>query len=132
MTINRIVDHPVLGKLEKQKQITFQFDGKTYDGYEHDTIASALLTHGIRTLRKHEESGIPRGIYCNIGHCFECRVTVDGIPNVRACLTPIKESMVVESGKIQPSPLHPENEGEAPKTYAEFKRWEEQQNNAKK
>jgi len=127
----RIVNHPVLGDLDKQKKVTFQFDGETYEGHENDTIASALLAHGIRTLRKHEDSGNPRGIYCNIGHCFECRVTVDGASNIRACLTPIKENMVVESGKVQTHPLEPTNEGELPKTYKEFKEWEERQDHAK-
>src|SRR5690625_6115387 len=116
----RIVDHPVLGKLKEEKQVSFQFDGQTYKGIESDTIASALLVNGIRTLRKHEESGNPRGIYCNIGHCFECRVIVNGIPNVRACLTPIENDMVIESGKVQPSPLNTANEGPLPRTYAEY------------
>lgn len=119
MTSKRIVDHPVLGKLEDRKKVTFTFDGKTIEGYENDTIASALLANGIRTLRTHEESGNPRGIYCNIGHCFECRVTVDSVTNVRACLTPIKENMVVESGQVLPSPLNPENEN-IPRTYKEY------------
>ncbi|HLR70115.1 MAG TPA: (2Fe-2S)-binding protein [Pseudogracilibacillus sp.] len=131
MTTKRIVNHPVLGKLDEQKKVTFQFDGKTYEGHENDTIASALLAHGIRTLRKHEETGNPRGIYCNIGHCFECRVTVDGVTNIRACLTPIKDNMVIESGKVQPHPLDPANEGELPRTYKEFEEWEERQKNAK-
>jgi sarcosine oxidase subunit alpha len=117
---NRIEHHPVLGQLEKQKKIQFQFDGKTYEGYEGDTIASALLANGIRTLRKHEETGNPRGIYCNIGHCYECRVTVEGTDNVRACLTPVTENMVVESGQVQPHPLDPSKEGERPRTYAEY------------
>jgi NADH dehydrogenase/NADH:ubiquinone oxidoreductase subunit G len=32
-----------------------------------------------------------------MGLCYECLVTVDGIPNVRACLTPVAEGMVVET-----------------------------------
>lgn len=128
MTSKRIEHHPVLGDLEEKQKVTFQFDGNTYEGREGDTIASALLVNGIRTLRKHEESGNPRGIYCNIGHCFECRVIVNGIPNVRACLTPIENDMVIESGKVQPSPLNPENEGPLPRTYAEYRKWEEEQN----
>lgn len=117
---NRIENHPVLGKLEKQKKVVFQFDGKKYDGYEGDTIASALLANGIRTLRVHEQSGNPRGIYCNIGHCYECRVTVNGETNVRACLTTIQENMKVESGKVQPAPLDPKKEGKKPRTYTEY------------
>ena len=125
----RIDAHPVLGKIEDQKTVTFTFDGETYEGRENDTIASALLANGIRTLRRHEESGTPRGIYCNIGHCYECRVTVDDVSNTRACLTPIKENMVIESGKMQPHPLEPGNE--EMRTYEEYKRWEEKQQNAK-
>lgn len=116
---NRIENHPILGGLEKRKKVRFQFDGRSYEGYEGETIAAALLANGIRTLRKHEESGNPRGIYCNIGHCYECRVTVGGETNVRACLTPIKENMVIESGKVQPSPLDPSKEN-IPRTYAEY------------
>jgi len=122
---NRIQDHPVLGKLPEKKQITFQFDGQTYEGFEEDTIASALLANGIRTLREQEESGSARGIYCNIGNCYECRVTVNGESNVRACLTPIQDNMTVESGKAQPTPLSPDNEV-LPRTYEEYERMEGQ------
>lgn len=133
MTSKRIDDHPVLGKLTDRKKVTFKFDGQTYEGYENDTIASALLAHGIRTLRKHEQTGSPRGIYCNIGHCYECRVTVDDTSNIRACLTPIHENMVVESGKLQADPLNPsvEADGEFLKTYEDFVRWEDKEKNAK-
>ena len=68
--MSRITHHPILGSLNNSQHITFQFNGQ-YEAYEHETIA-ALLANGIRTLRVHEDSGTPRGIYCNIGHCSEC------------------------------------------------------------
>ena len=102
---NRISKHPILGDVKKTISIQFTFDGKEYYGYEGDTIASALLANGIRTLRVHEESGNPRGIYCNIGHCYECRVTVDHVPGIRACLTKITPQMIVESGRKHPAPF---------------------------
>ncbi|MFB3163849.1 (2Fe-2S)-binding protein [Neobacillus sp. 179-J 1A1 HS] len=101
--MTRIIDHPVLGKLDDRNKIPFTFDGKEYGAYENETIAAALLANGIRTLRVHEEGGTPRGIYCNIGHCMECRVNVNGQANARACLTVVKEKMVVESGKQHPN-----------------------------
>lgn len=101
--MTRIMKHPVLGNLDDRERISFQFDGLTYEAYENETIAAALLANGIRKLRAHEDSGIPRGIYCNIGHCMECRVKVNNQANVRACLTVVEQNMVVESGKQLPN-----------------------------
>ncbi len=121
MNNNRIVKHPVLGDLENKKPITFTYDQKILQGYEGDTIASALLANGIRLLRVHEESGTPRGIYCNIGHCYECRMKVNQTSGVRACLTELVEDMMIESGKMQALPF-PQNMNaeDLPRTYAEF------------
>ena len=121
MKTNRIVEHPVLGKLENQKPVTFTFDGKTYAGFEGDTIASALLANGIRQLRVHEQSGAKRAIYCNIGHCFECRVTVNQAPGVRACMTPVTDNMVIQSGQLQPTPFA-SSPDEWPRTYTDFEK----------
>lgn len=101
----RIENHPVLGAIKDKDYVSFTFNEKLYKGLKHEPLAAALLANGIRTLRHHEESGTPRGIYCNIGHCFECRVTINGKPGVRACLTPLQEGMVVESGGKLPTPV---------------------------
>ncbi|WP_028776993.1 (2Fe-2S)-binding protein [Shimazuella kribbensis] len=94
----RIVNHPLIKKGE-QKRISFTFNGESLEGLEGEPIAAALLAHGIRILRRHEESGSNRGLYCAIGHCMECRVDVQGKGQVRACLTPIVEGMEVVEGK---------------------------------
>ncbi|MCI1858559.1 MAG: (2Fe-2S)-binding protein [Sporolactobacillus sp.] len=101
----RITSHPILKLTEKRERIVFRFDGKTYSASAGDTLASALLANGVRMLRKHEASGTPRGIFCNIGHCFECRVTVNGRRGQRACLTLVKENMIVQSGRQLPEPF---------------------------
>ena len=56
-----------------------------------------LLTEGIRVFRR-DAGGSPRGLFCGIGNCYECLVTVDGVPNVRACVTPVAAGMVIETG----------------------------------
>ncbi|QQK75725.1 (2Fe-2S)-binding protein [Salicibibacter cibarius] len=96
----RITDHPVLGPLEN-KEVTIQFNGVDYIGLENESIAATLLANGIRTLRYSEKERKPRGIYCGIGHCYECRVTVNGERSVRACITPVKDQMIVESQGFQ-------------------------------
>lgn len=101
--MTRITDHPILGNLTNRLVITFQYNGKKYHAYKNETIAAALLANGVRKLRVHEESGTPRGVYCNIGHCMECRVTVNQQPHIRACLTLVENNMVISSGKQLPN-----------------------------
>jgi len=93
----RVEHHPILGDMKKRNQITIHFNGQPFQVYEGDTIASALMAEGVKTLRYHEVSGKARGIYCNIGHCFECRVRVNDRNVVRSCLTPVVDGMVINS-----------------------------------
>ena len=39
----------------------------------------------------------PRGLYCSIGRCTDCVMVVDGVPNVRTCMTALKEGMKVQT-----------------------------------
>ncbi|MUK87678.1 (2Fe-2S)-binding protein [Ornithinibacillus sp. L9] len=92
----RITEHPILGKLEKHP-ISITFNGNKYPAYKGESIAAALLANNVRILRHTEKQKQPRGIYCGIGHCYECRVTVNKTHHVRACITPVKDNMFIES-----------------------------------
>jgi sarcosine oxidase subunit alpha len=72
-----------------------RFQGREIAAVDGDSIASALLAAGIRVIR-HAANGEPRGVYCGIGHCYECRVTVNGVGGRRACLVPAADGMIVE------------------------------------
>jgi aerobic-type carbon monoxide dehydrogenase small subunit (CoxS/CutS family) len=60
------------------------------------SLAAALLASGRSVLRA-SPSGSPRGLYCGIGVCQECRVLVDG-EVVRSCVTPVVAGMRVSTG----------------------------------
>ena len=95
----RITQHPILGARPEREKVHFSFDGKEQTGYAGEPIAAALLANGVRLLRRHEETGSPRGFYCAIGHCMECRVELAGKGTVRACLTPLEDGMTIFSGR---------------------------------
>jgi predicted molibdopterin-dependent oxidoreductase YjgC len=76
--------------------VTITVDGVPIQAYSGETIAGALLANGQRAWRR-TERGEPRGLFCGMGICFDCLVTVDGVPNVRACVTPVTEGMAVET-----------------------------------
>lgn len=92
---NRIAEHPILGVQEKGRKVTFTYDGKTIDGFEGEPIAAALKAHGLLIHRYTKKEHKPRGIFCAIGRCTDCVMVVDGVPNIRTCITPLKEGMVI-------------------------------------
>jgi predicted molibdopterin-dependent oxidoreductase YjgC len=63
--------------------------------YDGETIATALLAAGITSFRRTWDGGHPRGVFCAAGSCFDCRVEVDGEPDVRACVTYARPGMHV-------------------------------------
>src|SRR5678816_2490993 len=50
--------------------------------------------------RRQARAGELRGPFCGMGACFDCRVTVDGRPNQRACLTKVDAGMEVWSEAV--------------------------------
>lgn len=91
--------HPILEIPENRKLIQITVDGRKMQVKEGMMIAAALLEQGIRIHRYTEKRHEPRGIYCGIGQCTDCVMNVDGVPNVRTCITPVKEGMVIKTQK---------------------------------
>ncbi len=91
----RLENHPIL-EFKRGKEIHYRFRGQDLVGYEGDTVASALHDAGVRVLSESAAKHRPRGLYCAIGNCSSCLMTVDGKPNVRVCVEPLKEGMEIE------------------------------------
>jgi len=100
----RVTNHPILGPLEPPGEVTIVLDGRALPAREGEPIAAALLAHGVRRLRVSDKRREPRGIFCARGQCTDCVMTVDGQPNVRTCITPVREGMVIETGGPPPAP----------------------------
>ena len=94
----RIKDHPILN-FEERNTVNFIFNGEKLQGYEGEPIAAALHNAGVKVYRHSDRHERPRGFYCAIGNCSSCLMVVDGEPNVRICVTPLKEGMRVEYQK---------------------------------
>lgn len=81
-------------------QTSIEVDGQTILAYEGETVAAAVMAARINNLR-HSRHGKPRGVYCNMGVCFECSIleekvgadgTVRWLPQ-RACLLLVRTGM---------------------------------------
>jgi D-hydroxyproline dehydrogenase subunit gamma len=83
--------------VERGRTLRMLVDGRPLEAHEGESIAAALLASGIRTTRWTPRAGEPRGYFCGMGVCQDCLVTVDGLPNVRACMTPARDGLRVET-----------------------------------
>lgn len=95
--MERIKNHPILGEAPERERVTFIYDGKEYEGYGGEPISTALKANGVMTHRYTAKTHEPRGIFCAIGRCTDCVMIVDGKPNIRTCITPLKQGMVIET-----------------------------------
>lgn len=77
---------------------TFTFDGREIPLGPGQSVGAALMSAGIRSWRTTRKNGRPRGLFCGIGICYDCLITIDGVPNQRACLTPAEPGMQVSGG----------------------------------
>ena len=94
----RLQEHPIL-EFNRGEKVTFYYNGQEVVGYTEETIAAALHAAGVHTLGHSPELHRPRGLFCAIGNCSSCFMTVDGQPNVRVCVTKVKAGMKVEEQK---------------------------------
>jgi len=72
-------------------------DGNAVTVADGVTVAAALMADGIRSWRTTRNAGKPRGVFCGMGVCFDCLVTVNGEPNVRACITVVEPGDVIDA-----------------------------------
>ncbi len=52
-----------IGLINRDKKISFKFNGKTYFGYEGDTLASALIANGVHLIGRSFKYHRPRGFF---------------------------------------------------------------------
>jgi sarcosine oxidase subunit alpha len=81
----------------------FTFDGRTIAAKAGQTIAAALYAAGVRVFTRSFKYHRPRGLFCVSGDCPNCLMNVDGRPNVRTCVEPVREGQVVTHQNAWPS-----------------------------
>jgi predicted molibdopterin-dependent oxidoreductase YjgC len=79
----------------QKEEITFYVNGQPIQACPGETIHAALIAAGYRQFRK-SKTKQPRGIFCGMGVCYECLVTIDNGPRKQACVTIVEEGMEVQ------------------------------------
>lgn len=84
-----------IASVSRGAKITLVVNGRACSAFEGETVHAALLAAGYRVLRKTVRTGQPRGFFCGMGVCYDCLVTINGVPNQRACMTLVEDRMEI-------------------------------------
>ncbi len=84
-----------IDSLQRGRKIVFFVNGKSTTAHMGETIHAALIAAGYYQLRK-SKTHQPRGVFCGMGVCYECLITVNNKSTQRACATAVEEGMKVE------------------------------------
>jgi sarcosine oxidase subunit alpha len=99
---------PSGGRIRRDQPIRFSFDGRSFDGYAGDTLASALLAHGVHLVGRSFKYHRPRGIMAAGSEEPNALVTIDRgdgrvTPNLRATTVELFEGLNAVSQNAWPS-----------------------------
>ncbi len=91
-------------RVDRSKVLSFSYMSEPRQGFEGDTLATALYDQGIRIFSRSFKYHRPRGLYSLDDESSTTMMTVNGIPNVRAESTPLREGMKVMAQNVKGSP----------------------------
>ena len=100
------------GAIDRARPLSFRFDGRTYSGYQGDTLASALLANGVKLIGRGFKYHRPRGVFSagqeEPNALVHLRHGARLEPNTRATLVELYDGLVAESqnrgGSLQRDP----------------------------
>ena len=85
-----------------RRPISFTFDGKPVEAFAGDTIGSALYASGRRVFSRSFKYHRPRGLLVLLRALRRtAMMTVDGVPNVRVCIEPLRAGAAVKGAELR-------------------------------
>jgi sarcosine oxidase subunit alpha len=78
------------------ERVTISVNGKPLSVPAGTIVAAAVALAGVTRFRRSVQCE-SRGPLCGMGVCFECRLTINGQPHRRSCLTLCEEGMEVRA-----------------------------------
>ncbi len=102
--VNRL-DAPFGAAIDRGRHVAFTFEGKRFEGYAGDTVASALAANGQWILSRSFKYHRPRGVLTMAGQDANTLVQLPDEPNALADRVPITEGLAVTAQNVAGS-LH--------------------------
>jgi predicted molibdopterin-dependent oxidoreductase YjgC len=70
-------------------------DAQPVEVADGSSVAAAVAQ--VQSMFRRSREGQPRAPLCGMGVCFECRVRIDGVAQLRACMIAVREGMQVQT-----------------------------------
>jgi sarcosine oxidase subunit alpha len=102
-TVHRLTQLPTL-RIDPSEDRSFIYRGRRYAGLKGDTVATGLYANGIRIFSRSIKYHRPRGLYSLDGESSNCLMEINGVPNVQAERTLLKNGMRVRPQNVVGSP----------------------------
>ena len=83
---------------DRGKPVEIMVDGDPVQAYSGETVAAALMAAGRWTTQIH--NGRPLAAFCNIGVCYSCLMTINGVSGVRACQTHVADGLIIKTRRL--------------------------------
>jgi predicted molibdopterin-dependent oxidoreductase YjgC len=81
--------------IDRREAIFIRVNGRGVVAVPGETVLAALTAAGFKVLKKSNVRGEARGPFCGMGVCYECLVTIDGVPKQRSCMVEVAENMEI-------------------------------------
>jgi len=94
-----------LENVNRGEALQIEVDGRPAPAFAGETVATALLSAGIFACQNHDSRTL--GVFCNIGQCCSCLMTIDGVSGVRACQTPVSPGLKVVTRRVEKRSARP-------------------------
>ncbi|MEE8429104.1 MAG: 2Fe-2S iron-sulfur cluster-binding protein, partial [Gammaproteobacteria bacterium] len=95
------------GRITRSKPLNFTFDGRRYQGFEGDTLASALIANGVKIVARSFKYHRPRGVYAasvdEPNALVTLRTGARREPNIQATMIELYEGLIAAGQNCWPS-----------------------------
>jgi len=85
-----------IGTINRKDRIKIYVNGNEVLAYKGESVLSSLIAAGYKSLRESPILIEKRGGFCGMGVCYECQVSINGIPKLRSCMIEVEDNMRIE------------------------------------
>ncbi len=86
-----------LPSFQRGKRIEVVVNGRIVEAFPGELVSTVLQAEGHSIFAHKTTTGRASGVYCGMGICYECLVTINGEKNVRACQTYVADQMNIQT-----------------------------------